>query len=338
MKLLEFDDFEAEQERREAQMVEPEVDKHKTYIYTVHEDDEETGNFHADVRGVDGTIIFEITKKDFPEPDENGEIEEAEEGAPPRMKDVNDLKGLRDVLLAKGKIKENDVVTSNEIYAQHTTEQPTQTANTNLMENKKKLNNFDKFLNENFSEQANENEQGSGNKFILMRFGNTPDNRVTQLFSQIASGRPTAMRAPGAIMTIFQTGKTKEQLVESFDGLGISYDLYQVVHTSRGTAGNAASGHAQTPQAMSVDQLKAALRKALADDKFEEAARLRDEIAQREGRPAGAPEVGNTTGTAAESEETIFSAINMMESVRAMLPETYNSVKEQFIELIMKSL
>jgi hypothetical protein len=157
-----------------------------------------------------------------------------------------------------------------------------------------RLGNFDNF------DRINEGTQGGGNKFILVRFGSTPDMRVTHLFADIAikNPKPVAMKGPGSIITMFETPKTKEALVSAFDGLGISYNLYQVVHTSAGGAGPELV--ARKPN---KEQLKAKLKAALAADDFETAATLRDQIAELEGRPSMAP--GNA---AAESQVYRFEA------------------------------
>lgn len=142
-----------------------------------------------------------------------------------------------------------------------------------------KIRNFNNF-------DLNENAQGGGNKFILMRFGNTPDPRVTKFFAEGAASRtpqPVAMKGPNSIMTIFESPLTKEALVQGFDALGISYNLYQVVHTSSGGA---------EPQLVArkpnKEQLEAQLKKAVDAENWEEAARLRDQIAELTGHPAPA--------------------------------------------------
>mgnify|MGYP006340158981 FL=1 len=140
MKLLEFDSFETEQEKRERQLQEPAVAKKNVFIYTVYEDDEETEAFHADVRDPNGTIIFEIKKKDFPEnpeEEEEYELEEEKEGSVPKMHDANDIQNLRKILIAKGKMTENDVLMSNEVYKESgEVEKPeVPPVNINMMEN-----------------------------------------------------------------------------------------------------------------------------------------------------------------------------------------------------------
>ena len=140
MRILEFDSFETEQEKREMQLQEPVAAKKNVFIYTVYEDDEETEAFHADVRDPNGTIIFEIKKKDFPEnPEEEEayELEEEKEGATPRMHDANDIASLRKILIAKGKMTENDVLMSNEVYKESgEVERPeVPPVNINMMEN-----------------------------------------------------------------------------------------------------------------------------------------------------------------------------------------------------------
>lgn len=332
-KLLEFDDFEQRQQERERQLEEPKVEKSRTFIYTVYEHDAENDKFHADVRDTDGNIIWELKKDEFPNEDELEEFDRAqeEEGATPRMRDINDLIGLRKLLLHKGLMKQEDTLRSNEQYAEDIVDRPTQVVNLNLIENKTnmKVFDFDKFLAE--SESISEN-QGTGNKFILNRFSTgAPNPAVTKFFQQHATGRPLAAKTPTGWMTVFETSLTKEALIQGFDALGITYDLYQVVHTSSGGTPNTQS--ASEPSA-SVEELKKKLKKALAADEYEEAARLRDEIAQREGRAVGAPGIGNEMG---ESEEIIGAAIMALENTRAF-PEIHSQVKAQLHKMLSEGL
>ena len=132
-------------------------------------------------------------------------------------------------------------------------------------------------------DRVNEGSQGGGNKFIIVRFGNTPDPRVTQFLGQEARiNKRTAaiMKGPGSIITMFETHLTKEALIQGFDALGITYNLYQVVHTSGGGTGPRLVARKRTPAIV-----KAELDAAVADERWEDATRLRDELAQLEGRP-----------------------------------------------------
>ena len=174
----------------------------------------------------------------------------------------------------------------------------------------KKFDNFD--LNEN--ESMNEG-QGAGNKFILVRFGNTPDLRVTRAFGEIAvaNPKPVAMKGPGSILTMYTSNKTKEQCVAAFDALGITYDLYQVVHTSAG--GAAASLVARKP---SKAQLEAKLAKAIADENYELATELRDQIEQLTGHPAA--------GTTPTTESRLIS----FESYKLAEHENFVTDNEEF--------
>lgn len=332
-KLLEFDDFEQAQQDRERQLEEPKVEKARAFIYTVHEHDAENDKFHADVRDTDGNVVWELKKDEFPNEDELEEFDrqQSEENATPRMRDIDDLIGLRKLLIHKGVMKQEDTLKSNEEYAEDIVDRPTQVVNLNLIENKTnmKVFDFDKFLAE--SEGIQENAQGSGNKFILNRFSTgAPNPAVTKFFQQHATGRPIAAKTPTGWMTIFETSLTKEALIQGFDALGITYDLYQVVHTGNGGTPNAQS--ASEPSA-SVEDLKKKLKKALAADEFEVAARLRDEIAQREGRAVGAPGIGNEMG---ESEK-IGDAIMAFENTKAF-PEIHAQMKAQLHKMLSEGL
>jgi len=334
MRLLEFDDFEKEHEEREKQLEEPEVaDKGQKYIYTVHEDDEETGAFRADVRHVDGSIVFELKEKNFPTTDDDvKKFDEAQEqeGAEPAMRDVNDIKGLRGILLKKGIMKEEDTLTSNEDYAKGAAaDDPVAPINVNLShlqrENKNmKLHNFEGFLNENI------NEAETGNKFVLVRFGTTPDPRVTAYFREI-SRRAALAKLPGAFMTVFECSLTKEALIEGFDRLAINYELYQIVHkSSGGGSGNAMSNAAPNLGAMSIDELKKKMKDLIDKEKYEEATEYRDEILRREGHPVGRAD-GRIGDEMPENEETIGSAIWALESVRSF-PEIHKQLKEALVK------
>lgn len=148
----------------------------------------------------------------------------------------------------------------------------------------------------------NEDAQGGGNKFILVRFGNAPNIAVSKYFSEIAikNPKPSLMKGPDSFVTMFETALTKEALVAGFDRLGIKYNLYQVVHTSAG--GPVASIVAREP---SKEQLLAKLEKAVRDEDYEEATRLRDKIAALEGTPAApvaTPAAPATAGNPSESQ------------------------------------
>lgn len=178
----------------------------------------------------------------------------------------------------------------------------------------KKFDNFD------LNESVNEG-QGTGNKFILVRFGDTPDLRVTRAFGEISvpNPKPVAMKGPGSIITMYTSNKTKEQCIAAFDALGITYDLYQVVHTSAG--GPAASLVARKPNKA---QLEAKLQKAIDDENWELAATLRDQIAELTGHPT--PAAGTTPTT--ESRLISFSEYKLSEE------ENFTTDNEEFNALI----
>jgi hypothetical protein len=149
---------------------------------------------------------------------------------------------------------------------------------------KMKVRNFNEF-------SLNEGTQGGGNKFIVIRFGNAMSKPVADYFDQIAVKNPKRilLRIPGAFLTMFTTALTKEALIQGFDQLGISYNLYQLVHTSAG--GTASTLVARKPN---KQQLEASLKKALAAENYELATKLRDQIAELTGHPA--PAAGTSEG------------------------------------------
>lgn len=180
----------------------------------------------------------------------------------------------------------------------------------------------------NFSDfdSMNENAQGGGNKFILVRFGTTLVPAVSKYFNEIAvkNPKPQLMKAEGSFVTMFETSLTKEALIQGFDGLGITYNLYQIVHTSGGSAGP--SLVARKPNKA---QLEALLKKAVETENWEEAARLRDQLAELTGTPTP---VGGPT----ESKVFTFTSFEMIkeeeEFVNGTNTEEFNKLVSQLVD------
>jgi hypothetical protein len=142
-----------------------------------------------------------------------------------------------------------------------------------------KIRKFDNF------DHLNEGTQGGGNKFILVRFGNNAVPPLSQwLMAEVITNKNQSlvMKGPGSIISMFETGLTKEALIQGLDGFSIKYNLYQIVHTSEGGNGPQLVARQRTPA-----QVKKELDKAVTDEKWEKAAELRDELDRLEGRPVG---------------------------------------------------
>jgi hypothetical protein len=192
----------------------------------------------------------------------------------------------------------------------------------------RKFDNFD-HLNEN-------NDQGGGNKFILMRFGNTPDPRVTQFFAEGAAIKnPFAMKGPGSIITVFESPLTKEALVQGFDALGISYNLYQVVHTSAG-----GSGPHMVARKPNKEQLKQKLEAAIAAERWEEAAKLRDQIAELSGHPAtpAAPATGAHESKVYSFRSFLYEKEEEEDYVNGTNPEEFYKLVSQLVDHELEEL
>lgn len=176
---------------------------------------------------------------------------------------------------------------------------------------------------------VNENTQGGGNKFVLARVGNTPNMKVNTFLRQDAriNREAIVMKAPGFIVSMFMTHLTKEALIQGLDALGIQYDLYQIVHTSGGSTGPSLVARNRTPK-----MVKAEMDKAIADERWEDAARLRDELAALEGNPTP---VGN-------SESLSFEDFKMVkeeeEFVNGTAPEEFYLYVSQLVDHEIKEL
>ena len=184
-----------------------------------------------------------------------------------------------------------------------------------------KIRNFNDF------DYINEGSQGGGNKFIFVRFGTRPDPKVARYFQEIAlrNPKPTLMAMPGALVTMFETTLTKEALIQGFDRLGASYNLYQIVHTSAGGAG--ASLVARKPNKA---QLKADLERAVAAEDWEKAAKLRDQIAAMEGAPAADAGTGTTESQVHTFESFVFEKEEVF--VNGTNPEEFYKLVSELVD------
>jgi len=135
-----------------------------------------------------------------------------------------------------------------------------------------KIRKFDNF-------DINEGAQGGGNKFIFVRFGDAPDPRVMKYFSEMATRnpKPFIMKGPGSIITMFETPQTKENIIQGFDALGVSYNLYQIIHTSGGGTGPSLVARAAVPNKAEIERQ---MHAAVAAEDWEKAAKLRDKLAE----------------------------------------------------------
>ncbi len=132
----------------------------------------------------------------------------------------------------------------------------------------KNLKGFDGFL--------NEGRQGTGNKFVIVRFGTRPERKVAEFFRPPhIIGKPTLFAGNGMYTTVFETTMSKEQLKEVFDQMEIRYDLYQLVDSANTTA-----GRTRTAAEPTAKELEALLKKAVKAENYEEATRLRDKLAE----------------------------------------------------------
>lgn len=133
----------------------------------------------------------------------------------------------------------------------------------------KNLQDFDNFL--------NEGRAGTGNKFIIVRFDTRPNPKVMKFFKPPhIIGRPTLFAGNGMFTTIFETTMTKEQLKQVFDQMEIRYDLYQIVDSANTTGGQSISAAEPT-----IKELERQLKKAVKEENYAEAARLRDLLAEK---------------------------------------------------------
>lgn len=168
----------------------------------------------------------------------------------------------------------------------------------------------------------NEGTQGAGNKFILVRFGNSMHPGTAKYFNEIAvkNPKPVLMKGPGSFITMFETSLTKEGLIQGFDQLGISYNLYQIIHTSAG--GAASSLVARKPNKA---QLEAKLAKAVEDENYELATQLRNQIAELEGHPA--PAAGPS-----ESRVHSFESFLFEDEVNGTTTEEFNRLVSELVD------
>lgn len=183
-----------------------------------------------------------------------------------------------------------------------------------------KIRNFTNF------DSVNEGSQGGGNKFILVRFGTSPNQATAKYFFEIAAKnpKPTLLKTPEAFITMFETALTKEALVQGFDRLGITYNLYQVVHTSAG-----GSGPQMVARQPSKEQLKAQLKKALEDEDYEKATQIRDQIAAMEGVQA--------SGEAPTAEGRVYS-FESFKLIEAEEEEFVNGTNTEEFHILVSKL
>ena len=151
----------------------------------------------------------------------------------------------------------------------------------------KNIKKFEGFLNE-----------GSGQmkEYILVRFGNGIDRRVTEVLSRVSTAA-TATGLPGTIITLFKSAEQYDVIKSSLEELGIKFELIDKTATIGGTASERPSSTTRSSNPESnefrIETLKRKLKAAVKADKFEEAAKLRDQII----------ELG---GTITESETSFF--------------------------------
>jgi hypothetical protein len=135
-------------------------------------------------------------------------------------------------------------------------------------------------------------------EFILVRFGNGPDKRVTQVIQEVSNGRAAATVLPQTIISYFQSEENEAIIRSKFDALNIMYELVnksQIAANLPAPTGNAgqqrptaqrrpAPTQTSTPPTRTVADVKAELRAAIDAENYEKASELRDELDRLEGR------------------------------------------------------
>ncbi len=115
--------------------------------------------------------------------------------------------------------------------------------------------------------------------FTLLRYANSPNPEVSAKLAELTvpGQKPFFTVLPGIMITSFKSENSESEIRGKLDLLNISYDLVEQPNATQPNATQTSSPTTAAP----TDTLaakKAALARAIANDDFETAVRLRDEI------------------------------------------------------------